>query len=1000
MSSGTASGTFTVSTADVTGQYLAISDQGANLAGQSGPGGFAICPFDSGAFIFCNALYSNGVEQAQSYTVDWSESAGFSPLAGSKTFPPTNQTFWVLSSGAGLVDGHSYYFRVRGNAGSTSTNYTITPSATLINPGSGAHTISGTVTYPGIATGPLYVGFYDGNKYVYMQPITNPVSPQPFSVSGIPSGSYQFFALIDQNNDGVPDAGDLTNLNLSMVPTTVSGDLPGQSIVIPSGAFTGSVATEHSMGPGYESYGLNFSVNGSAATITGLALVSGPNLLVPQDLSIISITNGMFNWQSRQSGIQARPQVNDTYGVQLGFSDGSSVTLNPQVTAVLDSFAQNLEPSGVGFGSGGGTSTAPVVTWTAPTAPPAGYTYDFDFQIPNNNDWYVPGNANSFTSAITSITWGVDPTSAGNTPPVSSLTLGTTYSWGVGVYDTLGNAARANVNYTPGGITAAASVAPNATGLTASVQPVTGATSYSWGISGGTITGGQGTDDLTFSTGSSGSVTLTCVIYKGGTPVNSWNCTIPIQQPATRTVQGSALVTYLPFDAGTGTITPQTPVPYGFSSVNAVLPDGTTVIPGAYDPVTGTYAIPNVPAGFYWLHAGSNYIGTTLGTVDLNWNAPGRPGVAYPTLNTPAVFDTAGMVPWNSNDTLLFYDFNSGLYCNPDQAASSGYPATGDTTLNSLTMNWLGFPLLDTTQGDAPRLMQTVDSILTGSEHLGTQAKLYLPAPVTLADGASYTYGGTFADIPQDATVYLNYSRSQFTALRPQYNPNGTFGWGPFIEVDFQPGAAAYGDISTTNWMDGLYVQNSNPTITADINLGSQPAPSAPAGYDPIYYAGENYFMHYQVPGTSYSWKFKVHAARPYSLTPSDATHPIAPNLGPVRNPTINGASLFSNQTGVGTTPTIAWTAPSLGKPQGYVISIYQLFAEGSYTTGGRIAKLFLDGSRTSALLPAGILTSGNYYFIMIAAYADSTYNPLAAPFGTRQFPFDRSQMATNMFTP
>ena len=63
--------------------------------------------------------------------------------------------------------------------------------------------------------------------------------------------------------------------------------------------------------------------------------------------------------------------------------------------------------------------------------------------------WYVPGNGNGLPPGTASLAWGVDPTQSSNTPAVSSLTVGSTYSWSITVQDSNYNQATTVVNYEP-----------------------------------------------------------------------------------------------------------------------------------------------------------------------------------------------------------------------------------------------------------------------------------------------------------------------------------------------------------------------------------------------------------------------------------------------------------------------------------------------------------------------------------------------------------------------
>ena len=76
--------------------------------------------------------------------------------------------------------------------------------------------MQGTVTIPaGVTpTGPLYVGYYNqSTNTVYATRIASPGSSNPFTVY-VPTDTnndYIFFEILDQNNDGLIDAGDVSN---------------------------------------------------------------------------------------------------------------------------------------------------------------------------------------------------------------------------------------------------------------------------------------------------------------------------------------------------------------------------------------------------------------------------------------------------------------------------------------------------------------------------------------------------------------------------------------------------------------------------------------------------------------------------------------------------------------------------------------------------------------------------------------------------------------------
>lgn len=99
------------------------------------------------------------------------------------------------------------------------------------------------------------------------------------------------------------------------------------------------------------------------------------------------------------------------------------------------------------------TTCAPLTfSWTDP--PNAGnYTYQFTLWDPDGNVlWQIPAAneaTGGFSSAITSIAWGTDPTGANNLPSVPALTPGESYTWSILVQDANGNTAEMPVNFTP-----------------------------------------------------------------------------------------------------------------------------------------------------------------------------------------------------------------------------------------------------------------------------------------------------------------------------------------------------------------------------------------------------------------------------------------------------------------------------------------------------------------------------------------------------------------------
>ncbi|HJW71808.1 MAG TPA: hypothetical protein VJ486_03045 [Geothrix sp.] len=469
-------------------------------------------------------------------------------------------------------------------------------------------------------------------------------------------------------------------------------------------------------------------------------------------------------------------------------------------------------------------------------------------------------------------------------------------------------------------------------------------------------------------------ITLAC----GGGGGSSSNAT----PTAPTKVHGTSILRHLPFSWTTHTLGTDSAPNASSLAIGALVPaagGGFTTVAGTYNATDGTFSVNHVPSGPYWLTFGSSdYIWTDKSQVDLGWNIGGRKDVTAATASpTNIVFSTTGMDPWTSSDYLQFFDFNARLYEMPNWDASVNWPIDGDTSLNSLTVDWansggISYPLADTAKGDHPQLIQMASKPL-GVETYQVASKVYAPSSLTMTNGAGASVGGTFGAMPGASINFaFNWKRSEFAQHQPAVNPTATTLYGEFY-LDCQPGFAQYGFI---NAMDLLYYFNSGDLT--DLNAGTVQVPAPPQGFDLFTYAIMIFRKSYLLPGTTV-------ASRQYAFIQSinntlpTSTSPVRPLVSPVLNPQLGGQSLFSDPTAVGLTPTLSWTAPATGTPTGTVIYVRELFANGSTTTTIPVARIYT--STNSVQLPPGVLQSGKTYNLLIRTYASPGWDPSAAPF-------------------
>jgi hypothetical protein len=431
-----------------------------NLGGNPGPGNLQVFPVDSGAILTFDAILQNGLDQSQSYTVEWSESPRFAELTG-RTFVNSAGQVIFLGPDAGLVNGLSYYFRISAEGGGTVSDYTYYP-ATLANPvligaGAGGNTVSGTINLPllGASYGPLYVAAFDvSNGQIYAQVIASPTASQTYSISGVPSGaSVGMIGILDQNGDGQLDMGDFSNANdPGIARFLVSGNLQNVNLTLPTNNSFAQVRTNQSQTapPTNTTYSLNFVIQDGVKHVTAVTLdtlaTAGPlvSALGPYLPADLGRSGGQQQFMNGFNSGSTPPSLGDSYGFLVTYSDGTTDNLNAPVTGIVPYSFTGLN-----------TPTPPPITpltfmWS-PLALQPGYTAQF-FLTNSSGDtiWRVPA-ANSLADVLDpssgSLTFGVDPQDPNNVP-TGQLISGAPYTWSLNVYDAQNNQSSTTASFT------------------------------------------------------------------------------------------------------------------------------------------------------------------------------------------------------------------------------------------------------------------------------------------------------------------------------------------------------------------------------------------------------------------------------------------------------------------------------------------------------------------------------------------------------------------------
>lgn len=414
------------------------------------------------------------------------------------------------------------------------------------------------------------------------------------------------------------------------------------------------------------------------------------------------------------------------------------------------------------------------------------------------------------------------------------------------------------------------------------------------------------------------------------------------------TVHGTALDSYT---SSSGTVTvPQDLTTMYIAAV--VLTNGHWTTFQANTNSNGSFDIPGVPAGKYFLVTPGGAYWTAASDVDLGEDHLGRPDGLWPQAATFFAVDFTGLNAWKDDDYLWFVNPNLGQ-------TFMWSAASADDQIATFTRTWTG-PLSNAAKGDQWYVSQVVTKEVSGSEF----EYLRKAAPVlsvTQADGSTVSLAGTMADITQ-ASLPLKILGSQFAAqtfsIHSDAQPHSTE-----IELDVQPFTATNGAIGPTLLLKN---RDQDPIVT-DLDYGTvgygNPYPST---WTPVLNVEYEVNVSYTASGAATPVEAPGEVFVGTVQMPA-AGSGVGPIIGPVQNIKLEGLALTQPQTVGSPMPTITWDAPLLGTPTVYQLTIYQLFNSGGESQYENVLDIYT--SDRSLNLPDGTLSNGSEYFFAIRAY-------------------------------
>lgn len=444
--------------------------------------------------------------------------------------------------------------------------------------------------------------------------------------------------------------------------------------------------------------------------------------------------------------------------------------------------------------------------------------------------------------------------------------------------------------------------------------------------------------------------------------------------PTTRTIQGHSGLTQI-----YGTQETRIPTDLSAAAISALTPSGNTYLStSGTGSVDGTFTIPGVPSGtcFVKIQPASGfptYYQVEGSDLDLEAVA----------LGDPAIPVSAQSGTWVRVDPAA-----PGMTVSSADLVSekSGVVLPSIPVASGLSVGWKGRPLLDTSR--------ETDLIITGLTSASTPAgdsysyitgysKSFI-APFTIVDGATTTISANLtiqgtpsvASAAVDRDAFCGVSLSSMPASNPSLittwgaQPLGT-NRGPLGQVrllthtttnlsgNLNTGNLAFGDPFPTSWTRIMRVDFTNPV--------------------PVTPAGATNKIYFQTSVTA-QWR----------ATEVPASGLLKPIVGPARNYKINGLSLMQPQSGVGTTPLLAWDPPTIGAAAYYTVSIFNLTRQVSVAS-------FLT-TRTTLRVPPQLLNTGESYLFWLGTTSWPGFD-LSKP-KSMGWPNGRAALISELVTP
>jgi hypothetical protein len=423
-------------------------------------------------------------------------------------------------------------------------------------------------------------------------------------------------------------------------------------------------------------------------------------------------------------------------------------------------------------------------------------------------------------------------------------------------------------------------------------------------------------------------------------------------------------------------------------------PDGSFKSLSGTAGANGTFEIPNVPAGYYWLRLGprdtywtssSTFdVGNDFFVLTANPTTP-TSSTTYMSFSFTSLDPTAarGLLQFDALETPFprysastnagFTTFVGGLTIGSNldfSAIKNAFvrqyePATFGSLDGYVMGPALTLSNLSLTTGGQNTISGALNPTVPTSINLSLKASALAPLFDHIAPTAPTATGGAF-----------------YLSVQPYISADGpnVVGSKPIDLIWTKANVIAV--ISPIPILSSVPVFSSisgpcsaNPPLTTDVEAGTvQYSDPFPVAWRRTFRVCQSASIDVAVPG-----------GKPQSInltnsqTTSLPTTTVKPLISPVQNPKINGADLFTASTLNSTVVTLSWDPPAIGTPFGYNVAILSptTLPDG---TVSYFSSTTLGTAKTSMTLPPNVLASGRTYLFVITSLVDGKANMEMSP--------------------